>query len=171
MAWIRTTKFSIDKLLNRLSFDRFGLETIWPIIDWNLWVCYLIPWLWLWVSLTPGVPNLWYAYHWWYAERSQVVRKEAELFFVWKQNWHFLLIRLILNKNCSLHHNVGRVLIISWKLRDDWGILSVQPLLKTLSVLSMVVRKILVCSFGGTRLKKGWEPLSYSISLRVHLSK
>jgi hypothetical protein len=53
VAWIRTTNFSIDKFLNRLSSDRFGLETIWTVIDWNLWVCYIIPWLWLWVSLTP----------------------------------------------------------------------------------------------------------------------
>jgi hypothetical protein len=34
-------------------------------------------------SSRAAVPNLWYAYHWWYAERPQVVRrKKKELLFV-----------------------------------------------------------------------------------------
>ncbi len=32
VAWIRTTKFSIDKILNRFSSDRFGPESIWAVI-------------------------------------------------------------------------------------------------------------------------------------------
>jgi hypothetical protein len=37
------------------------------------------------LSSSAGVPNLWYAYHWWYAERFQVVRRKLEINFLTKK--------------------------------------------------------------------------------------
>ncbi len=99
-----------------------------------------------------GVPNLGYAYHWWYAERSQVVRrKKAELIFVLK-NLHSLLKILVFDNNCLLCQHMG-----GFNLLEILGVIGAYSLPSP--YLQLVVRKIVFCSFGGTRLKKGWEPL------------
>ena len=43
-----------------------------------------------WKSYSPGVPNLWYAYHWWYTKVFQVVRENS--LFSQKPGFHIVLV-------------------------------------------------------------------------------
>ena len=80
-----------------------------------------------------------------------VRRKKAEFLFVLK-NLHFLLEILVFDNNCLLCQQMG-----GFTLWDILGVVGVYSL--SYPYLQLVVYKIVSRSFGGTGLKKGWEPL------------
>ncbi len=105
---------------------------------------------------SPRVPNLWYAYHQWYAKMSQVVcKKSANLYFELK-NYFFKQKISLLCKYWGKGHR---------HYRAHYCFLSLLISFPSLFKFGFYVtywsgtQKFLVW-FGGTQLKKGWEPLT-----------